>query len=212
MRIFAVADLHNRLDRVTLIKNTIEQHRPGIVVIAGDITSYFRKISVLSELNKLQVKVLIVRGNSDLKKVDKMVENYSNIESLHFNSVKTEGFQFLGLNGTVPLPFNSKICLNEGRLLKELSLKVGRKTILVAHPPPRGILDKVMGRFHAGCRSLNQFLAQTRPILYLCGHIHEDPGVSYIGKTAVVNCSIGGRGHGSLIEIGESGVCDIRML
>jgi hypothetical protein len=37
----------------------------------------------------------------------------------------------------------------------------------------------------------------------LCGHIHEDPGFTKIGETTVVNCSMGKRGEGSIIEINE---------
>jgi len=44
----------------------------------------------------------------------------------------------------------------------------------------------------------------------LCGHIHEDPGVMMLGRTTVVNCSLGRRGEGAVIDLGETVV--VRML
>jgi Icc-related predicted phosphoesterase len=208
----SVRCIHNRLHRISQIKKQIELKQPDILIIAGDVTSYFRKVSVLLELNELSIPVLMIRGNSDLKKVDKIVEGCSNIESLHFNIVEKESIRFIGVNGTVPLPFNSKICLNEGQVLSKLSNFMVDNTVLVAHTPPKGVLDRVLGKFHAGSRMLRDFLDKNQPALYLCGHIHEDPGISYIGKTPIINCSIGRAGNGSLIDITETGICSLQML
>jgi len=35
----------------------------------------------------------------------------------------------------------------------------------------------------------------------MCGHIHEDPGITRTDKPIVVNCSMGKRGEGALVEI-----------
>ena len=48
---------------------------------------------------------------------------------------------------------------------------------------------------------MEQLVDKFKPRLVLSGHIHEDPGITKIGKTTVVNCSMGKRGEGSLIEI-----------
>ena len=49
------------------------------------------------------------------------------------------------------------------------------------------------------------------PRLVLCGHIHEQPGVARIGKTVVVNCTLG-RGGGALIEMVEAERPRVTML
>jgi len=212
MRIFAAADFHNRIDRISLIRKAIEQYEPEIAVIPGDITNYFRGDYVLSALNKLSVKILVVRGNTDLRKVDNLVDQNENIRSLHLNVFEYGGFKFIGLNGTIPLPFYSVISLIERRLFKKITSEMGKNTIMVAHPPPRGLLDRVFGRFHAGSYHLRRFLAEAQPILYLCGHIHEDAGIGHVGKTTVVNCSIGRFGKGSLIDVEKDGILKIKML
>lgn len=73
-------------------------------------------------------------------------------------------------------------------------------TVLVAHPPPRGILDEAFNRFHAGCSGLYNLIVRCQPRLFICGHIHERPGWKYIGDTLVVNCNIGRTGGGAMIE------------
>ncbi|MBU1713935.1 MAG: phosphoesterase, partial [Proteobacteria bacterium] len=71
----------------------------------------------------------------------------------------------------------------------------------IAHPPPFGTLDKVLGKFHAGCKSLREIVSRRQPQMLICGHIHEMPGSAFLGKTLVVNCSIGMKGKGALIEL-----------
>jgi len=76
--------------------------------------------------------------------------------------------------------------------------------VIVVHPPPYGVLDRVFGRFHAGSRGLYSMILQHQPILCICGHIHEDVGSNFIGETLVVNCSIGKIGAGSLIRLNRN--------
>lgn len=86
-------------------------------------------------------------------------------------------------------------------------------SVLVTHPPPYGVRDRVLGRFHAGSRAVRRLVDLFSPALVICGHIHEQAGVETIGRTTVVNCAMGGRsGAGALISYdGESApVC--RML
>ena len=212
MRIYAVADIHNRVGRVSMMREIIEQHEPDMVVIAGDLTSYFKQKSVWPDLNDLPIQVLMVRGNSDFRNVDNMVDQYGNLKSLHLNWVASNGFRFIGLNGTIPLPFYSMIGWNEKNKLAKIASFVDNMTIVVAHPPPRGLLDRVMGRFHAGSVQLRWFLIKAQPLLYLCGHIHEDTGLGLIGKTVVINCSIGDSGSGVLIDIEGNCIRKVCML
>ncbi len=52
-----------------------------------------------------------------------------------------------------------------------------------------------------GSLTLLIVLDKDNPRLVLCGHIHEDPGITRTDKTIVVNCSMGKRGEGALVEI-----------
>ena len=77
-----------------------------------------------------------------------------------------------------------------------------RHHCLLAHVPPRGLsLDRVFFGRHAGSKALRSFVDRTEPALVVCGHIHEGRGVERVGRTTVVNCGYGAKGHYALIEV-----------
>jgi Icc-related predicted phosphoesterase len=148
----------------------------------------------------MPVPVLAVRGNTDLKKVDHLLDDYPNTSSLHLKEQKVNGQKFVGVNGTIPVPLSSRIGLREKWIINTLEALVDDSSVLVVHSPPRGVLDEAFGRFHAGCRRLYQLVVQCQPRLVLCGHIHERPGIATIGQTTVVNCCLSRTGRGAMVD------------
>jgi len=203
MLIYAVADIHGRRDRIALIRSRILKHKPDLLVVAGDITSFIHPDKVIAQLNDMPVPVLAIRGNSDLDRVEKLFKKYLNISSLHLKEVVFSGVTFTGVGGTISVPFGSLISFREKHIIDRLKLLVKRDTVLVVHPPPRGTLDEVFGRFHSGCRSLQKIVVNKQPRLLICGHIHERPGTLFVGETLVVNCSMGRKGAGILISLNK---------
>lgn len=212
MRIYAAADIHVKHYRMELIREMVRVHQPDVVVAAGDIASYFEYRPVLDSLSLLPVPVLMVRGNSDMFMPKSALRQYENITDLHLNRIEFDGFSFVGASGTIPIPFNSKIRLREQALRNRLEALVDDLTILVAHPPPYGVLDEVLGRYHAGCRMIRNVIAKRGPALFICGHIHESSGCKIYKKTLVVNCSIGKTGAGAIIDIDRGGGPKVKML
>lgn len=200
MIIFAAADIHGSPKRISLIKRNIKTLNPNVLVLAGDITNYTNAVSVLTQLNDMPIPVLAVRGNTDLPRVEKLLNRCANIESLHFKQLSISGIRFAGISGTIPVPFRSRICLKEKRALMKLESFMNSASVLVFHTPPRWARDEVMGKFSAGSRNLYTFVKKTQPDLVICGHIHERAGITSIGKTLVVNCSISTSSSGALIE------------
>ena len=84
--------------------------------------------------------------------------------------------------------------------------------MLVAHPPPWGIHDEVLGKYHAGSKNLREFIKQVHPKLLICGHIHERQGQMIWGETRVVNCAMSGRGDGAVIDYEPGDEPDVKML
>lgn len=203
MRIYAVADIHARIRKIRLILDTILKHKPDVLVIAGDITNIVNPVPILARLNQIPVPVLAIRGNTDLARVENLIGRYPNITSLHLKQITMNGVNFAGVSGTFPLPFHSRIALREGPIRQQLEPLVKKDTVLVAHPPPYGVLDEVMGRFHAGSRALYDIISKGQPRLMICGHIHERPGTALIGKTRVVNCAMARTGAGAMIELSK---------
>jgi Icc-related predicted phosphoesterase len=212
MRIYAVADVHARPARIDQIRSNIRAYAPDVLVIAGDISNYRRPGAVLREFDRLPLPVLAVRGNTDLKRMESRFNAYANIVHLHLQRVEIQAINFVGLSGTIPVPFRSRIGFRQKSLMQAAGALLDRESILIAHPPPYGILDKVIGRFHAGSTAVSGLLRAAKPRLMLCGHIHEAYGHAWLGETQVVNCNMGGNRQGAIIDIEKTGRPEIRLL
>jgi Icc-related predicted phosphoesterase len=68
---------------------------------------------------------------------------------------------------------------HSGRSPEEIWSDVPDDTdVLISHGPPRGWADRVApGREHLGCSVLAKRLAEVKPKLFVCGHIHGGYGV-----------------------------------
>ena len=212
MRIYAVADIHGRPDKIALIKKNTARLKPDLLIVAGDITHFIRPVSTIAELSDMPVPVLAIRGNTDLKRVERLIEKTPNIIPLHLKSIVIGTTSFVGVSGTVPIPFGSRMGFNERPIIEKIITVLKRDSVLVTHTPPWGTLDEVLGKFHAGCRSLRRIVLQCQPRLLICGHIHEGQGLATIGETPVVNCAMGHTGAGAIIELNNRQPPKIEML
>ena len=212
MRIYAVEDLHGKVDRIDLVRKNLRHLKPDALVIAGDITNYSNSTDVIEKINNMPVPVLAVRGNTDRLKIDGLLDHYPNTTSLHLKKYKIKDIEFMGVSGAIPVPFSSRIAFREKKIMSTLAARINAETVLVAHPPPRGTLDTAFGGFNAGCRRLHQLVLQCQPKLLLCGHIHETPGRATIGRTQVINCCVVGNGRGAIIDFDRNGSPQIEML
>ena len=212
MRIYAVADIHGRTDRVEQIKTVIRKKSPDLLVIAGDITNLFSPLKTLTRLKDIPVPILAIRGNSDLKRVEHLLAHQKNTRLLTHVPFIYKGVAFLGLNGTLPLPFLSKIGLRETLCLEAIAQRITCETILVVHPPPRGTCDRVGNRFSAGSIGLRRFIEKHSPQMVICGHIHEQAGYQFFQNSLVVNCAINKKFCGAIIECDKDMPLQIKMV
>ncbi|MFZ2632355.1 MAG: metallophosphoesterase family protein [Desulfosalsimonadaceae bacterium] len=203
MLIYAVADIHAAPERMEHIREAVSAHHPDVLVVAGDIINYLHPEKTFTQLNGMSVPVLMVRGNSDPGYVENQFEKFSNLASLHLNRVTVKSVAFTGISGTIPLPFRNRVRFFEKHLMKRVHPLIDSQTIVVVHPPPRGVLDQVMGRFHSGSKMVRELVEKTQPKLLICGHIHEAARIEHIGQTTVVNCSMPKTGRGVMIELGR---------
>jgi len=205
MRIYAVADIHGKSEHMESVYRIIDQYRPQLMVVPGDMTHFFNWSTVLSQLDSLPVPVLVVRGNTDLKRIEPRIKKAANITLLTEKPLQVTGFSFVGISGTLPLPFANKVCLNEKKRLAALPSPMEPDTVLVVHTPPKGACDLVGKKIHAGSRNLARYIKDAAPSLVLCGHIHEDFGLKSLYQSTVVNCAIAGPGSGAIIDLEKNG-------
>jgi Icc-related predicted phosphoesterase len=86
-----------------------------------------------------------------------------------------------------------KYFLLKGTIKGDLKdLHADDKTIMAMHMPPCLMgLDVCYGNRRVGSRSVFEWIVNEKPLLFLCGHIHESPDVSgvwkaMLGKTLVI--------------------------
>ena len=214
MKIYAVADIHARKRRLDSIVANVNRLSPDLVVVAGDLTSYRASPFVVRRLAALPVPVFAILGNTDRKQVGRQITRSNIISATYLPATNDRPLSLVGLNGTVPIPFRSRITFRENRLLKRIAHLVNPHSIMVVHTPPWGILDEVLGKFHAGSKNLLEFIRCKEPRMVLCGHIHERPGIKQLGKTSIVNCTMGHGSQGAFIRCqgSEATRPEVRML
>jgi hypothetical protein len=210
--VYATADLHGDYDRLDVIAANVTAMKPDVLVIAGDITGFRESAAYLRRLNDLPVPVLTVRGNMDAQGIETLIDSFPNMTSLHQREVTIDGIRFVGMGGTLPVPFRSRICLREQRMIEATDSLISTDSVLVAHPPPYGTLDEGIGNLHAGSKGLRRLILEKQPKMFICGHIHERPGWAFIGKTLVVNASMGRSGAGALLTLGRDAAPKVQML
>ena len=211
MRIYAVADIHAKRRRLDQIAKNVNRLKPDLLVVAGDLTHYRSSSFVVDQLTRLPVPVFAIRGNTDRKMIGRQIAHTSSISSKYLPPTPVCPFAFVGIDGTVPIPFRSRIAFREIQVLKKISPLVNRNTVLVVHPPPWGILDEVLGKFSAGSKNLLAFVRHTQPAVVLCGHIHERPGVRQLRKTHVINCTMGNGSRGACIDCDDDNLQRLKI-
>lgn len=212
MRIYAVADIHGKPEKIKRITAVIRHRMPDILVIAGDISGLFSPLNSLALLKEIPIPILCVRGNSDSKPTQNFLQGSKTITFLTHEPVTCLGHRLMGLNGTLPLPFFSKVGLFEAPLFQSLEDHMTRETILVVHPPPRGVCDRVANRWCAGSVQLRRFIENHPPLLVLCGHIHEQAGHGFLNSTLVVNCAMNKTFSGAVIDCDRDRPLTVNMI
>ncbi|MCX8197334.1 MAG: metallophosphoesterase [Candidatus Micrarchaeota archaeon] len=200
MKILALSDLHAEeeiLDRLKAISLT---KRYDLVLFAGDLTNN-GPVSYAREVVGLFPNAFAVHGNMDPPEVLQELERMG--VSLHGRKVKVGEWNLVGLGGSNKTPFGTPSELSEEEIEGVLS-KTGMDefSIVVAHPPPYGAFDSV-GSLNVGSKALRKFVEMKKPILLICGHIHEHEGKQMLGETLVVKLAPAAKLSAAQIEIKE---------
>ena len=199
MIILAAADIHGSQHRLNLILKNIERYSPDLVIICGDITQFGPGEVAKNFLNQIPVETYAIRGNIDSPDVAKAIDD-SKATKIELKKLSKKGISFIGTPG-----FDSR----DLNYIKEKKL-IDNNSVLITHIPPNGLQDKIYVGMHGGSKDLKKLIDETHPKLVLSGHIHEDPGFTKYKDTIVVNCSLGKRGEGALIDINEK--ISVKML
>ena len=208
-----ISDTHGKHKQIT-------GQLPGgdLIICAGDISSMgyeheIRKfLEWFSGLNQYDAKVFIA-GNHDIgfeENVDVIHElllQFPNVTYLqdemgaHTNNAEDTFESLIKIYGTPWQPefhnwaFN--LPRNSPAMLEKMSLIPENIDILVTHGPAYGTLDttEFNRAEHLGCEVLSERIAQVKPKIHVCGHIHSGYGYRFDGTTHFFNAAVLGESY-----------------
>lgn len=187
-----LSDIHGR---VSLLKRIVETANYDLALVAGDLSNYagggYRE--VLETLSGSVPLTIAVPGNVDPPEVLDL--NLGNVVILHTSVVDARGLLVAGVGGGIGFSFWGIPYLAEHHMtdfVKKLSDELRRSSrvphVLLTHTPPYSSgVDRLYSGEAVGSKALRDFLEEFKPLLHVCGHIHEGRGVVTLGRTTVVN-------------------------
>lgn len=209
--IIAGADFHGSRRAFEAFAINIRESEPDLAVICGDITNFGtveQAKNLLTILAGAGAPIIFVPGNCDPPSLTEL--NLDGLTCIHGGALIRNNLAFFGLGGGTISPFNTFFEMKEEEIARTLrrcaeslyGLTGWVGTILVSHTPPKNTrLDRTFMGIHAGSMSVRRFIEEKKPLLALCGHIHEARGIDRIGDTVIVNPGPAKQGNYALIAI-----------
>jgi Icc-related predicted phosphoesterase len=211
VRALILSDFHG--NREAFLKDASESERLNVdlLVICGDITNFghvTQARSLFEPFLSLNLPLLYVPGNCDLSSF--LEENIEDALNVHASCAKINDIAFIGVGGAPSSYLKTPLEFPENWIMGSLSRGFGmcsldEKLIVLSHVPPFNTkVDLAYMNEHIGSRSVRRFIEEKEPLAVFCGHVHEAPGIDYIGKTLVVNPGPAKKGNYALAEITDT--------
>jgi uncharacterized protein len=195
MMILAFVDVHGDMHCLKKLKRKAD--KADLIICAGDISIFEHHLKILlHELNSFGKPVLIIPGNHEGEpRLRAECSARKNLFYLHKEFYEKENIVFAGFGGG---GFSQRDEKFEKFAHKIKDKRAGKHLVLVFHGPPYGNKTDLIMEEHAGSRSYTNFIKHEKPLLVVCGHLHENHGVhDKIGKTIIINPGP----EGKLIEL-----------
>lgn len=189
MKIVTIADTHGQHWRLVKRGKIPEG---DIIIHAGDVSSH-GKFENVEEFFKWYGdlnfdKKIVIAGNHDWA-FENGQDSWKEIAEIYgITYLNDSGITYKGINiwGSPIQPEFLSWAFNRQRgseIKKHWDLIPKNTDILITHGPAYKRLDKVIRHHHAnpdiyvGCKDLENIIQQIRPVLHICGHIHEARGI-----------------------------------
>ncbi len=199
MKLLALSDLHADEDLLDRLHSLSSRKKYSAVLFCGDLTTR-GPVSYAEEALSLFPNSFAVFGNMDTPEVAEKISAMG--KSVHARKMKFGNWNLVGIGGSNPTPFSTPTEFSELEIEAFLSsAQVDRNTILLTHSPPYGVFDLAGGK-HAGSRSVRECIEKNRPLMAICGHIHEHEGQEVLGETLIVKLAPAEKLRAAEIEIG----------
>lgn len=200
MKLLALSDLHAEEEVIDRLRSRASKTSYDAVLFCGDLTVR-GPVSYAEEVVSIFPKSFAVHGNMDTPDVIGRLNQLG--VSVHGSKVPLGEWNLVGLGGSNPTPFHTPTEMSEEQIEATLShAGVDNFSIVLSHPPPYGVFDQV-GPLHVGSRAVRKIVDEKKPLLLICGHIHEYEGQQVVGETLVVKLGPAERLRAAEIEIQE---------
>lgn len=188
MKILAFSDLHCDLDQAARLVDLSAE--ADVVIGAGDFASVHEKLEeTIAALSPIAIPTVLVPGNNEtVEALREAASGWGSATVLHGEGAEIEGVEFFGLGAGIPVtPWDWSFDLDDGAATAMLG-DCPEGAVLVLHSPPKGHCDSAGDGQGFGSPALLEAIEEKRPLLAVCGHIHESWGCeSQIGETPVRN-------------------------
>lgn len=199
MKLAAISDIHSSLKMIRKLTESLENHDPDLVIIAGDITHFSGKTEARAILSAIPFRKVAIPGNCDPPEIIEVFESTNTID-IHGKWAEIGGLIFAGLGASNPPPFPTVFTYTEENMYLILDSVARGADIIVTHTPPYGILDRTIFGHRGGSKAIRKVVERYRPKLSVFGHIHESSGTERMEGTVFVNPGPLKNGNYAIIE------------
>ena len=202
VRLLAFSDLHTDVAQAKRLVRLSED--ADVAVGVGDFASVHTGLEeTIEALRAIRRPAVLVPGNNET--ADALRDACQDWESavvLHGEGTEIDGVAFFGLGAGVPVtPWDWSFDLTEEEAARMLE-RCPDGCVLAVHSPPLGHVDQSRSGRHLGSEAVLRSIESKRPIVALCGHVHEQWGrESNIGATRVLNLGP----EGTMLEVQPGG-------
>ncbi len=193
---------------------------------------------VMKNLAEINLPILFVFGNHDVNERNgkypllKYSKEFKNMKYLHKKSIKIKGVTFVGHGGYRGFASKQdlfrKITKEERKTINKIKFKYRKElkrafskhknVVFVTHDVPYNIkFDEIhnpaspINGKHIGDDVYREFVIKKKPILHICGHMHEYQGKTKLGETTVVIPGFGQKGKCAIIDLPKLKVKFIKL-
>lgn len=192
MKIVSFGDVHMAIGQMDKIAG--ELSTADLLILSGDLTNFGRCVEakqVLDAARSYCPAVLALPGNLDHPEIIEFLQ--SEQADLHGRHRRIDDLAIFGCGGSNITPFRTPLEYQDeelGAILSRAHTEAANAPLqlMVSHTPPYAtLLDRLINGTPVGSLSVRQFIVQHQPQICITGHIHESPGVDFIGRTKILN-------------------------
>lgn len=192
MKIVSFGDVHMAVKQMEKI--AVELSTADLIILSGDLTNFGGCVEakqVLAAARSYCPAVLALPGNLDRPEVIEFLQNEQ--AALHGQHQRIHDLGVFGCGGSNITPFHTPLEYQDeelGAILSQAYTEAADAPLqlMVSHTPPYAtLLDRLTDGTPVGSLSVRQFIVQHQPRICITGHIHESPGIDFIGRTKILN-------------------------